>query len=170
MAGIRGAVLDDMNRDVVRRLQALRQLDHDVIHAYERAIERVDIITIRIALDAFRRDHERDVFELSRVLVDDGEPHREPRRRWKGVVHEVRTVLQSATGTRGALEALHRTESRTHLAIDELLDEDLPPGVRAMLERDRADEARHLAFLERALQLLDDDTEGPERWTRLSTS
>jgi rubrerythrin len=159
-----------MTPHVVRRLKTLRQLDHDAVHAYHRAIERVDVVAVRIALDSLRRDHERHVFELTRLLLDDGEPASDLRRSWKGLAREVRTAVRSVTGTRGALEAIHQIERKSVAALDDLLDEELPAGVRAMLEHDRDDEARHLRYLELALQLLGDDTHGPTRWERLTAT
>jgi rubrerythrin len=143
---------------VVKQLESLRQLDFDAIQAYEQAIEKIDLVTVRSQLESFRDDHARHVADLTRLLEGLGETPETLGRDLKGVLLEGMTALRSVTGTKGALKAMRMNEKLTNKAYEEALDEDLPDQVREVVLRNRADEARHLEYIELAIdQIVDAD-------------
>lgn len=54
--------------DFLESLEALVQLDHDAVQAYDQAIERIDHIGIASQLTEFRQDHERHITDLSALI------------------------------------------------------------------------------------------------------
>ena len=134
-------------------LSDLMKLDVDAVHAYEQAIDRIDVRAIRDALEEFKGDHDRHVDELSRAIRDLGgePPERTPD--IKGFLIEGFTAIRSATGTEGAMKAMRSNEKMTNKKYDKALDEELAPDVRSLVERNRDDERRHLAYIERVLEV-----------------
>lgn len=58
----------------------------------------------------------------------------------------------SAVGTRGALQAMRTNEGLTNSRYQAVLERPLPADVAAVVQRNREDERRHLAFIELALE------------------
>jgi rubrerythrin len=134
------------------QLVTLAQLDIDAAQAYEQAIDGIDIPEIRDRLDDFREDHERHVDELSAAITRlGGEP---PRREadFKGYVIEGYTAVRSAMGIAGALRAMKNNEILANTIYEQALSLDLPDDVKAIIERNREDERRHLAYIEAVLE------------------
>jgi rubrerythrin len=62
------------------------------------------------------------------------------------------TAIQSMAGDEMALKAMQTNERLTNRTYQEALDDaDLPDDVREIVARNRADEARHLTWVEKAL-------------------
>jgi uncharacterized protein (TIGR02284 family) len=142
------------NEDVIDQLQELIHLDADAVQAYEHAIAKVDIITVRSELSVFKHDHERHITDLARAITNLGGSPKVGRDA-KGILIEGMTALQSALGTKGALKAMRTNEQRTNHDYDRALEGPLPADVRAIVERNREDELLHLEYIERALDELD---------------
>ena len=141
------------NDDTIKRLKKLCQLDIDAARAYQQAIEKIDFAEIREQLIAFRADHERHIANLSEAVQRLGgeAPKRSPD--VKGYLLEGFTALRSITGTEGALKAMRSNEKLTNKTYDDVLGEPgLMEDVRALVERNRDDERRHLAYIEGALE------------------
>jgi hypothetical protein len=132
-------------------LQSLAQLDIDASYGYRRAVQRVDDYTIRLQLDAFRRDHEQHVEVLSAEIRRLGGTAPPFERDVAGIGIEGVTALRSLTGTTGALKALKTNERLTNAAYAAALKEDLPEGVRRILAAHREDERRHLDYVREVL-------------------
>src|SRR4051812_28599398 len=60
-------------KDVVRLLKDLIELDYDAIEAYRAAIDRIEDPTDKTQLRRFLEDHERHVSELSVLIRNVGE-------------------------------------------------------------------------------------------------
>lgn len=161
-----------MNRDqldteaMIEKLNDLIELDFDAVKAYEEAIDRVDDAEVRADLEAFEADHERHTVDLGAVVRDlGGSPA--TKGDLKGLLIEGLTKLRSVTGTVGALKAMRMNEQLTNRAYDKALDHALSPIARAVVERNRDDERRHLAAIEahidrlRTLDDVDVDVEQP---------
>lgn len=144
------------NQDIIKKLESLRQLDFDAVQAYSQAIEKIDVMSIRTELERFRGDHERHITDLATAIQRLGGQPEELGRDVKGVLIEGMTMLRSVTGTKGALKAMKTNEKLTNKSYEEALESDLPIDVQDVVLRNRQDEARHLEFIEAALDQLDD--------------
>jgi uncharacterized protein (TIGR02284 family) len=138
-------------KETIKTLSDLCQLDIDAVHAYDQAIERIDHSEIRSNLEAFKADHERHINELSQAIRDLGAEPPERKRDVMGFILEGFTALRGITGTEGALKAMRSNEKLTNRNYENALHEDLPPGVREMVRRNREDERRHLTYIEQCL-------------------
>jgi uncharacterized protein (TIGR02284 family) len=140
--------------DVIEKLQDLVHLDYDAAQAYDHAIAKVDILTVRSELSVFKQDHERHITDLTRLIKALGGAPKVARD-VKGYLIEGMTALQSALGTKMALKAMRTNEKLTNKVYEETLEAPLPANVRAVVERNRDDERLHLDYIERALDELD---------------
>jgi uncharacterized protein (TIGR02284 family) len=156
----RGEELMEDRDKIIDRLEALIHLDVDAVHAYEQALDRIEAPTIAARLASFRDDHERHIDDLMAAIRSLGAQPPEPSRDIKGVLLEGMTALRSMTGSEGALKAMKMNEELTNRRYQEALEADLPPTIRAVVERNRMDEARHLAYIEECLRLRAWETAG----------
>ncbi len=146
------ATLAGTQKSFVAALDALLELDYDVIEACKAAIERVDDETDKEQLRAFVADHELHTVELAPVLSRlGGTPSSGPDvRQWltKGKV-----VVLGLAGVHAVLLAMKTNEEDTNTAYERMLQrDDVPPDVRPILERSLADEQRHKAWIEARLR------------------
>lgn len=140
----------DLNR-MIDRLNNLIALDYDAVGAYEAAINRIDVESLRMSLRGFQQDHERHIQELSRVVMGlGGTPRTKPDA--KGFILKGFTAVTSMMGNEAALQAMRGNEMLTNRTYRMALDEEWSPETRAIIERNYADEQRHLAFIEQALR------------------
>jgi uncharacterized protein (TIGR02284 family) len=140
-----------MEEKAMDTLKSLMQLDVDAVHAYTQAIENIEHRAVRERLTAFRGDHERHVTELSQCIRRLGGDPPERQRDFKGFLIEGFTAIRSLTGTEGALKAMKSNEQTTNKHYREALNIPFPTDVRALIERNYADEKRHLTFVDDAL-------------------
>jgi uncharacterized protein (TIGR02284 family) len=140
----------DLNR-MIERLNDLIALDFDAVGAYEAAINRIDVESLRMSLREFQRDHERHIQDLSRVVTQlGGMPRRKPDA--KGFILKGFTAVTSMMGNEAALQAMRGNEALTNRTYRMALDEDWSDEARIIIERNYSDEQRHLAFIENALR------------------
>lgn len=138
-------------KDIINSLNDLIQLDADAVHAYEQAIERIDVPMIASRLDEFKTDHQRHISELSVAVRDLGGEPVEPSQDFKGFLIEGFTALRSVTGTEGALKAMKSNEELTNRKYEKALEAQLPDDIHELVQRNREDERRHLTYIEQAL-------------------
>jgi rubrerythrin len=141
--------MDD--RALISLLQSLAQLDIDACHGYRRTVRRVAEDTVRVQLTSFWQDHERHVDVLAAEIHRLGGTPPAFERDAAGIVIDSFTRLRAATGTSGALKALKTNERLTNAAYAAALEENLPEGVREIIERNRADERRHFDYVRELL-------------------
>ncbi|MCY1073341.1 ferritin-like domain-containing protein [Archangium lansingense] len=140
----------DLNR-MLERLNNLIALDYDAVGAYEAAINRIDVESLRMRLREFQQDHERHIQDLSRVVVGlGGKPRTKPDA--KGFILKGFTAVTSMMGNEAALQAMRGNELLTNRTYRVALDEEWSDETRAIIERNFSDEQRHLAFIEEALR------------------
>ena len=140
----------DLNR-MIERLNALIALDYDAVGAYEAAINRIDVESLRMSLRGFQQDHERHIQELSRVVTQlGGTPRQRPDA--MGFILKGFTTVTSMMGNEAALQAMRGNETLTNRTYRMALDEEWSDEARAIIERNFQDEQRHLAFIENALR------------------
>jgi len=139
-------------KDIVKHLKSLLQLDVDASHAYQQAIDRIELVSVREQLTKYREDHERHVREISEKLRELGETPPKASPDLKGMMIEGFTALRSMTGTEGALKAMKTNEKLTNRKYDEARKMNVAADVQQLLESNYQDERRHLTYVEEALQ------------------
>jgi uncharacterized protein (TIGR02284 family) len=140
----------DLNR-MLERLNDLIALDFDAVGAYEAAIDRIDVESLRMSLREFQQDHQRHIRDLSQVVTMlGGTPRQKPD--MKGFILKGFTAVTSMMGNEAALQAMRGNEMLTNRTYRMALDEDWSDEARRIIERNFSDEQRHLAFIENALR------------------
>jgi hypothetical protein len=139
------------NQEIAGALHDLVQLDVDAVLAYDRAIGALGEGPVPMQLAAFRLDHQRHVLELSKVLLDLGRPPPGGQPDVKGSILGGVTGLRARLGTEHALQAMRSNEQLTTTTYARMLAKPFPPNVLELIRRNAADEQRHLAWIERAL-------------------
>lgn len=133
------------------RLNDLVALDIDAVNAYEVAIARICDRDIAQRLRIFRRDHERHITELSTLVRElGGTPRTRPDT--NGFLLKRFTSVATTMGDNGALLAMKANEHVANGMYAAALAQPWPPRLRALLERNLADERRHLVFIDEALR------------------
>ncbi|MFP4072183.1 MAG: DUF2383 domain-containing protein [Desulfovibrionales bacterium] len=140
-------------KNIIKQLHSLAQLDADAYHAYGQAMDKVEHVAIRDQLGVYRDDHRRHFDELSSQIRSMGGDPPDFSKDFKGYFIEGFTSLRSATGTKGALEAMQTNEKMTNKNYNDASSRsDLPPEIHSMLVSFYQDEQQHLRFVEQALK------------------
>lgn len=140
------------NSTLAKKLYDLAQLDIDAARAYDQALENIDHPTVHSQISSFRADHLRHINDLSAVIRRLGEEPPSFSPDLKGFFIEGFTAIRSMTGTAGALKAMRGNELLTNRVYDKARAADLPADVKQLIERNFADEQRHLAYIEEAIE------------------
>ncbi len=146
------ATMVGTQKEIADLLNALIELDLDAVEAYEAAIERLQDPADKVRLGEFKQDHQRHVSELQPIVSEFGEkPAAVPD--FKRVLTKGKVVLGSLLGDRAILVAMKTNEDDTNTAYDRAVDrDDLPTHISGVLMRNRADERRHRAYIEKRLE------------------
>lgn len=140
------------NKALIKNLSNLAQLDIDAIRAYSQALDNIKHTTIHNQISSFKADHERHVTELNAAIRQLGGEPPSFSPDLKGFFIEGFTAIRSMTGTAGALKAMRTNETLTNHVYAKARGEDLPEHIRTLIERNYADEQRHLAYIEQAIE------------------
>jgi uncharacterized protein (TIGR02284 family) len=132
------------------KLRDLAQLDIDATSLYEEAINRITVPLIREKLTEFRVDHLRHVQDLSEEIIKLGGRPVENAPDVKGTLLRGFTALTSMMGNQAAVMAMIGNEELTNRSYESALKLDWSPSQRALIEKNYADEKRHLAWLKSA--------------------
>jgi uncharacterized protein (TIGR02284 family) len=136
---------------LIDKLNDLIQLDYDAVGAYEAAVDRIDVESIRSRLREFQNDHRRHITDLSaQVSRLGGTPKQKPN--VKGFVLKGFTAVTSMMGNEAALRAMQGNEKLTNSSYASALRENWPADIRNVIEQNYRDEQRHLAYIEDALR------------------
>jgi rubrerythrin len=132
-------------------LQALVELEYDAIEAYQTAIDKLDNIEYKKQLEAFKKDHQRHIEELSATLMNHAEkaPTGPSSKQWltKGKV-----VLATLIGDRAILSAMLDNEDDMNVAYERMVRrDDQWKDVKECVAQGLADEVRHKNWLKQAL-------------------
>jgi uncharacterized protein (TIGR02284 family) len=138
--------------DLFDRINELMNLDYDAIKGYDKAIDDIDNRTIQEQLRIFRADHERHIRDYRSLMQQLGGKAEEPNRHLKGAFLEAMAAIRSKLGTRNALKACEGAESIVNSRYRDAVAADLPLDVMPIVHRNYADEQRHLAYIQLALQ------------------
>ncbi len=153
-----------MKDKVLKRLNKLHQVDVDAIHAYKEAIDRIENYKIRDKLKEFKLEHDRHLDDLERLIKAKGGELPARKKDVKGILIEGLTALRSSVGDEQALKAMRQigefTNKHYFEAIKELNHDE---ECMRVIERNFADEKRHLIFFKETLEFPHhlDSGEGP---------
>lgn len=129
--------------ELTKQLEHLIRIDHDAVRAYSQAIDNAPDPGLRDMLTSFRADHERHIGDLSAALISRaGQPPRSAH--FSGFALAGFTGVVSGMGVFGALMAMQSNEVVTNQAYELALRSEMPAELRDLLERNLADEQRHL--------------------------
>jgi rubrerythrin len=141
----------ETNKKLSDDLINLVQLDIDAILAYNQAIDGVEESDIRQTLASFRADHDRHVSDLSSVITRLGGTPPSMERDFKGFFIEGMTAIAGKIGTRSALMAMAGNETLTNARYQAAQSYEAPDDVRLILQRNLADEQRHIRYIQQTL-------------------
>lgn len=145
------ATLVGTQKNLLDMLEALVELDHDAIEAYEAAIERITDASDKRALEGFLLDHRRHVTELTALIARfGGRVATGPD--VKSWLTRGKVVVMGLAGDSAILFAMKTNEEDTNTAYERAVSrDDVTDDVRVLLERNLADERRHRAWIEARL-------------------
>jgi Domain of unknown function (DUF2383) len=138
-------------QEIAAELTSLAQLDVDAVLAYDRAISTIREGQVARELSRFKVDHERHILDISEALLAMGRNAPQLRPDLKGSILGSVTGIWSRLGTERALQAMRTNEQLTTSTYARALAKPFPEHVLAIIRRGDADERRHLAWIERAL-------------------
>jgi hypothetical protein len=138
-------------QDIAAELTSLAQLDVDAVLAYDRAIGQIGEGPVARALSGFKIDHERHIVEISQALLAMGRNAPELKPDLKGSILGSVTGLRARLGVEQALAAMRTNEQLTTSSYARALAKPFPDHLLEIVRRGDADERRHLAWIERAL-------------------
>jgi uncharacterized protein (TIGR02284 family) len=137
--------------EIIVQLNSLIKLDYDAARAYDQAIDEIDVPTIRDQLTQFRNDHERHVSNVSSLVRRYGGAPAERSRDLKGFLIEGMTAIRGKGGTESALNAMRSNERLTNKNYQQAVNLNMPSDINEQLDRNFADEQRHLEYVEQAI-------------------
>ncbi len=129
-------------------LKDLVELDFDAIEAYKAAIDRLTNDDFKSQLTEFKKQHERHVVEINRILVTHGEETvKGPSGKQWVVKGEV--LLGKALGNdKGILKAMAYVEEDTNKAYETINQYKLWDDAVEILQQGLKDEREHKRWLE----------------------
>ncbi len=135
----------------IEELNELIRFDFDAMAAYDAAINDIKALVVRDPLIRFRGDHERHVQNLSQIVIRlGGKPAEGPD--MKGLVRKTMTKVAGLGGIELTLKAMKSNEELLNKTYAHHLTLDFPDDVKQVIRGNYADEQRHLAWVEQALQ------------------
>lgn len=135
-------------RDIIRRLRDLAQMDVEAANVYDEALERAGDDEVRARFLRFSREHQNHADSLSRAVQRMGAAAVDQKVDLAERMAEAYSVIRIATGTDSAVRAMHGVEREHVRRYEEAARLDVPPEVHQLLERFLAEERQHLAYLE----------------------
>lgn len=139
------------SKEIISDLNDIIELDYDAIAAYRTAIERLEGDAYKVKLTEFLGDHERHIVELGKaVLNEGGEPSTEGDA--KKVLTKGKVVMADLAGDEAILKAMRSNEEQTNSKYEDAVEIGYPEHIQEILQRGLADERRHKAWLQAALE------------------
>ncbi len=157
------ATLVGKEKDPIKLLHDLCELDHDAVEAYEAAIARMDDDGYKQSLRSFCNDHRRHIDELNACIQRlGGEPVLGGD--FKRVLTKGKVVLAGLAGDKAILVAMKTNEDDTNTAYERAVQHaGFDQKVMDVLTRGLSDERRHRAWIERTISAMGKTTERVSR-------
>ncbi len=135
-------------------LTNLIHLDYDAIEAYRTAVERLDDSSLAETLRGFMADHERHTRDLSAALTHLG--HTPPTGGdMKQILTTGKVAMADLLGDKSILQAMKTNEDDTNTAYERAAAHgSVTPDLKTVLDGNLADERRHRAWIEQAIDRL----------------
>lgn len=145
--GAQGATPHYGDKQLIKHLNNLIELDYDAIEAYEAAIDRLDEAQLRDRLMEYKRDHEQHTQNLGQwVSRLGGEPA--TKGDFKRVLTKGKVVIGGLGDTKGVLKAMKANEDVTNKKYEQALaDIKEPQELVEVIRQNFADEQRHREWL-----------------------
>lgn len=141
-----------VSQKLIDLMNDLVTLEYDAIEAYQQAIDRIGNAEAKANFRQFQADHTRHISALSRLIASYGGKPKESGD-VKGAIIKGLTALRAMAGDEQAIKAIRSNEKHTTDTHQEaLVARDLPEDVRLVIQRNADDEARHLSWLDRAIE------------------
>ena len=142
-------------KDLIKAMSNLVQLDIDAVTAYDQAIKEIDDPIIRERLLNFQDDHRKHISGLSEEIRKLGKQPPEGSMDFKGYVIEAFAAIRSFTGLKGALKSMRTTEEITNRYYSEVVSWEAPDTVKELLRSYFSEEKIHLDYITANLKVLD---------------
>ncbi len=140
-------------KKLAQDLITLCQLDIDAAIAYEQAIPHIDHPVVKKRFQEFLGEHNRHITRLSLQIRDLDETPPARAEDFKGFFIKGFTDMRSATGTKGALEAMDLNEKLVNrMYADAVKWPDLDPNALDTVKTNYIDEKKHLEFIEESIE------------------
>lgn len=137
--------------DINEKLHDLIELDYDAIAAYKAAIDGIDDASYKAKLIEFMGDHERHVTEFSGVIRKQGGKPPDSGD-FKQILTAGKVKIADMVGSDDSiLKAMKANEEQTNSKYESMVQESFPAPVQKLLEAGLADEKRHRAWINSAL-------------------
>jgi rubrerythrin len=102
------------DKNLIEAMSNLVQLDIDAVHAYHKAVKKINDTIIRDRLLKFQDEHRNHISGLSKQIKNLGGKPLERSQDLKGYVIEAFTAIRSFSGLKGALKSMKTTEEITN--------------------------------------------------------
>jgi rubrerythrin len=142
--------------ELIERLSFFMRLERDAVRAYERALNGTEAAGVRDNLRQFMREHERHVSDLREAIRQEGNEAPELAEDVQGIFLEALASVER--GEQTIFQGLEAGERYVNYKYRQAGGEEFPAHVIRLLERNWADERRHLAYVEGMLKRV-----GPSR-------
>jgi len=140
--------------ELVEMLKKLIQVDIDMVHSYNQALDEVSDHVIHSRLTAFRDKHQKHIAALSDEIRSLGGQVPEPNKDFKGYIIEAFTTLGTMAGMKGALKALKTAEEISNRYYEKVVPITVPPALKEIIRKNFSDEKNHLEYIRNNLQVL----------------
>lgn len=145
------ATMVGREKDLLKLLNDLIELDLDAVEAYRIAIDKLESVADKAQLGLFMNDHQRHVRELQQLVIAMG-ANPASSADAKAVLTKGKVALGSLFGDRAILMAMKTNEDDTNTAYERAsARDDLPIHIRQVIVRNLGDEHRHRIYIENRL-------------------
>lgn len=138
-------------KEINDKLHDLIELDYDAIAAYKAAIDRIENPTYKSKLLEFMADHERHVSEFGGVIRKQGGTPPDSGD-FKQILTAGKVKIADMVGDdKTILKAMKANEEVTNAKYESMVQDKFPAPVHTLLEQGLADERKHRAWIDSAI-------------------
>jgi uncharacterized protein (TIGR02284 family) len=140
--------------ELLEMLKELIQVNVDMVHTYNRALNEISDPVVRSRSTAFRDNHQKHIEELSDAVRSLGGQAPEPTKDFKGYVIEAFTALGTMAGMKGTLKALMAAEALSNRHYEKVVPKSVPPDLKETIRKHFSDEKNHSEYIRNNLRAL----------------